>query len=90
MRVVTSGSAYLDIDAFACCIAYAELLNHQGIDARAVSNAPLNVSISRTVLGWQSSLDDYLPNTGDEYVLVDVSDYQHFDPLVELEQVVKS
>jgi hypothetical protein len=39
MRVVTSGSAYLDIDAFACCIAYAELLNHQGINARAVSSA---------------------------------------------------
>jgi len=89
MRVVTSGSAYLDIDAYACCIAYAELLNHQGAEARAVSSAPLNVSISRTVLGWQSSLDDYLPKSGDEFVLVDVSDYHHFDPLVVLDQVVE-
>ena len=69
MKVVTSGSAYLDIDAYACCIAYAELLNLQGVDARAVSSAPLNASISKTVLGWQSSLDDYLPRAGDEFVL---------------------
>ncbi len=60
MKVVTSGAAYLDIDAYACCIAYAELLNHQGVEARAVSSAPLNASIPGTVLGWQSALDDYL------------------------------
>lgn len=89
MRVVASGSAYLDIDAYACCIAYAELLNRQGVEARAVSSAPLNVSISSTVLGWQSSLDDYLPRPGDEFVLVDVSDYHHFDPVVVLDQVVE-
>nr|WP_218179124.1 DHH family protein [Pseudomonas gingeri] len=89
IRVVTSGSAYLDIDAYACCIAYAELLNRQGIEARAVSSAPLNASIPRTVLGWQSSLDDYQPRPGDDFVLVDVSDYHHFDPLVVLDQVVE-
>ena len=89
MRVVTSGSAYLDIDAYACCIAYAELLNRQGIEARAVSSAPLNASISRTVLGWLSSLDDYRPGPGDEFVMVDISDFHHFDPVVVLDQVVE-
>lgn len=58
MRVVTSGSAYLDIDAYACCIAYAELLNRQGIEARAVSSAPLNFSICKSVLDWNAALDD--------------------------------
>ena len=87
MRVVTSGSAYLDIDAYACCIAYAELLNHQGIAARAVSSAPLNASISTSVLGWDARLDDYQPAAGDEYVLVDVCDPDHFDPIVRLESV---
>ncbi|NVZ23704.1 DHH family protein [Pseudomonas costantinii] len=87
MRVVTSGSAYLDIDAYACCIAYAELLNRQGIDARAVSSAPLNFSICRRVRDWHASLDDYLPTTDDEFVLVDVCDYHHFDPIVVLDQV---
>jgi inorganic pyrophosphatase/manganese-dependent inorganic pyrophosphatase len=89
MRVVTSGAAYLDIDAYACCIAYAELLNRQGIQARAVSSAPLNASITDSVLKGATSLDDYLPQPGDEFVLVDVCDYHHFDPIVVLDQVVE-
>lgn len=89
MIVVTSGSAYLDIDAYACCIAYAELLNLQGVEARAVSSAPLNASITASVLGGHVSLDGYVPQAGDEFVLVDVSDYHHFDLRVILDQVVE-
>ncbi|MGU3347682.1 DHH family phosphoesterase [Pseudomonas monsensis] len=89
MRVVTSGSAYLDIDAYACCIAYAELLNCQGVAARAVSGAPLNASIPQRLKVNGDSLDDYLPTAMDEFVLVDVSDYHHFDPLVVLDRVVE-
>lgn len=89
IKVITSGSAYLDIDAYACCIAYAELLNLQGIPARAVSSAKPNASVSKTVLGWPSRLEDYIPTAHDEFVLVDVSDYQHFDPLVVLDRVVE-
>lgn len=33
MIVVTAGSGYLDIDAYACCFAYARMLNHIGIPA---------------------------------------------------------
>ncbi|QTD36109.1 DHH family phosphoesterase [Pseudomonas fluorescens] len=89
MKVITSGSAYLDIDAYACCIAYAELLNLQGIPARAVSSAKPNASVSKTVLGWGAVLHDYRPTSSDEFVLVDVSDYHHFDPLVALDRVVE-
>ncbi|MGY2440432.1 DHH family phosphoesterase [Pseudomonas sp. SDO52101_S400] len=89
MKVITSGSAYLDIDAYACCIAYAELLNLQGIPARAVSSAKPNASVSKTVLGWGAALHDYCPTSNDEFVLVDVSDYQHFDPMVVLDRVVE-
>lgn len=89
MIVVTSGSAYLDIDAYACCIAYAELLNLQGVEARAVSSAPLNASITASVLGGPVSLDSYVLQAGDEFVLVDVSDYHHFDLRVILDQVVE-
>ena len=32
---------------------------------------------------------DYPPTLDDEFVLVDVSDYHHFDPLVVLERVVE-
>ena len=61
MKIITSGASYLDIDAYACCIAYAELLNLQGIPARAVSSAQPNASVSQTVLGWAAAFDDYLP-----------------------------
>jgi inorganic pyrophosphatase/manganese-dependent inorganic pyrophosphatase len=89
IKVITSGSAYLDIDAYACCIAYAELLNLQGMPARAVSSAKPNVSVSKTVLGWGAVLHDYRPTSNDEFVLVDVSDYHHFDPMVALDRVVE-
>ncbi|RON81270.1 bifunctional oligoribonuclease/PAP phosphatase NrnA [Pseudomonas fluorescens] len=89
MKIITSGASYLDIDAYACCIAYAELLNLQGIAARAVSSAPANASVAPTVLGWPGAFDDYPPTPNDEFVLVDVSDYHHFDPLVVLERVVE-
>lgn len=89
IKVITSGSAYLDIDAYACCIAYAELLNLQGIPTRAVSSAKPNASVSKTVLGWGAALHDYRPTSSDEFVLVDVSDYHHFDPLVALDRVVE-
>ncbi|VVQ13792.1 DHH family phosphoesterase [Pseudomonas fluorescens] len=89
MKIITSGASYLDIDAYACCIAYAELLNLQGIPARAVSSAQANASVSLTVLGWDATFDDYQPTPSDEFVLVDVSDYHHFDPLVVLERVVE-
>ncbi|NIE77482.1 DHH family protein [Pantoea sp. Ap-967] len=89
MRVVTSGAAYLDIDAYACCIAYAELLNRQGIEAQAVSSAPTNFSVPASVLGWGSRLDGYVPAGGDEFVLVDVSDPRHVDSVVVLERVTE-
>lgn len=89
MKVVTSGSAYLDIDAYACAIAYAELLNLQGVAARAVSSAAPNASVSKSVLDWPATLDNYVPEAGDEFVLVDVSDYEHFDPLVVLDRIVE-
>ncbi|HEX4549501.1 DHH family protein [Pseudomonas sp.] len=89
MKIITSGASYLDIDAYACCIAYAELLNLQGIPARAVSSAKPNGSVSPTVLSWGAEFHRYSPQANDEFVLVDVSDYQHFDPLVVLGQVVE-
>lgn len=89
IKVITSGSAYLDIDAYACCIAYAELLNLQGMPARAVSSAKPNASVSKTVLGWGAVLHDYRPTSSDDFVLVDVSDYHHFDPMVALDRVVE-
>ncbi|EPL03490.1 bifunctional oligoribonuclease/PAP phosphatase NrnA [Pseudomonas sp. CF161] len=89
MIIVTSGSAYLDIDAYACCIAYAELLNRQGRSARAVSSAPLNESVAASLRTLGPGLDRYVPKPDDEFVLVDISNHLHLDPIVALERVVE-
>lgn len=89
MKIITSGASYLDIDAYACCIAYAELLNLQGIPARAVSSATANASVSKTVLDWGCAFQTHEPSPTDEFILVDVSDHHHFDPMVVLDRVVE-
>lgn len=84
MYIVTAGSNYNDIDAYAGIIAYAELLNVQGIPSRAVSTAPLNESISKTVRSWGNFVDtEYMPQGDDRFVLVDVSDPSWFEKFVE-------
>lgn len=88
MRVVTSGSAYVDIDAYAGSVAYAELLQVQGDEAVAVSTAPLNESISETVRSWHAPLKtDYTPSESDTFTLIDVSDPAYFDKVVDPERV---
>lgn len=90
MKVVTSGSRYLDIDAYAGCIAYAELLNLLGDDAIAATTAPLNGSVTSTIRDWKANLKtDYTPAAGDEYVLIDISDPEFFDTFVDTDKVVE-
>lgn len=90
MKLITSGARYLDIDAYACAIAYAELLELQGEKALAFSTAPLNESISPTVRSWNGPLHrDYNPSENDTFVLVDVSEPDHIDTAVNLERVVE-
>ena len=88
MRIITSGYAYLDIDAYAGCIAYAELLNTQGIKAKAATTAPLNESISKTVLSWGAPLDmHYASAPDDTFTLIDISEAEHFDTFVDIERI---
>lgn len=88
MRIVTSGYPYLDIDAYGGCVAYAELLQTLEVPAAAVSKAPLNESISKTVLSWRAPLlTDYQPSPDDTFTLIDVSDPAYFDKFVNLKRV---
>ncbi|AZC18979.1 DHH family phosphoesterase [Pseudomonas sp. CMR5c] len=90
MIIVTSGAAYLDMDAYAGCIAYAEWLNLRGQPARALSSAPLNESIPRQLRSALKGLDASVPIGDDDvFVLVDVSNHLHLDPLVNLARVVE-
>lgn len=89
MKVVTSGSRYIDIDAYAGCIAYSHLLKLKGIQAKAVSTAKLNESITKRLLELGVNLDEYTPTEKDEFVVVDVSDRAFFDNLVKEDKVVE-
>ena len=86
--VVTAGSSYLDIDAYACCVALAELLNLAGRKAIAYSKANCNYSVcnflkkSRHVSTAIPSDDGNL-----KYIIVDVSDPDYIKDSVPLEKV---
>ncbi len=88
MKIVTSGKPYLDIDAYASCIAYQELLNLKGMPAIAVSSSQWNESISPTVRMWGAPLTVmYNDAEDDSFVLVDVSDPDSLDEVVKVEKV---
>ncbi len=88
MKIVTSGYKYIDIDAYAGCIAYAELLQKQGFEARAISDSPLNESITPTIRSWGGALEtQYIGTEHDTFVLIDVSDPSHFDGFVDIPRV---
>ncbi len=75
MKIVTSGRKFLDIDAYAGCVAYAELLNLQGIKAVAYSTAVINESVPNIIRSWGSFVSDsYSARPEDTYILIDVSE----------------
>jgi nanoRNase/pAp phosphatase (c-di-AMP/oligoRNAs hydrolase) len=88
MRVITSGPKYLDIDAYACMIAYAEFLNLQGIEAIPYSSAVLNESITPTIRSWSVPFSSiYIPENIDTFTIVDVSEPKYLDSVVSIDRV---
>lgn len=88
MRIVTSGRSFLDIDAFASCIAYVELLNLTGTSSLFVSGAPLNYSIPSSIREWDAPINrHYDPKSADRFTVIDVSDPKWFDEIVEVDKV---
>lgn len=87
--VVTSGAPYIDIDAYAGSIAYAELLRRQGKDAIAVSTSIINESVTSQLRQLSVGIEHiYNPLPNDRYVLIDVSDPEHFDTFVDHSKIV--
>lgn len=89
MKVVTSGSRYIDIDAYAGCIAYSHLLKLKGIQSKAISTAKLNESITKRLLDLDIKLDKYKPVENDEFIIIDVSDRNFFDNIVIENKIVE-
>ena len=89
MKIITSGSKYIDIDAYASIIAYRELLKLKGIEAKAVSTAKTNESITESLLNLNIKLDKYIENEEDEFIVIDVSNKDFFDEIVKENKIIE-
>ena len=90
--IITAGSTYLDIDAYACCVAMRELLEHKGVKAIAYSNAHTNYSVVQSLVNTGLMLKE-LPADFNEvdsrYIIVDVSDPNYIKDSVPLDKVIE-
>lgn len=75
--VVTSGQKFTDIDALACAVAYAELLNRLGKESEVVLPGTFNASITQTIRDWDLNYRTAPSESGAPFVIVDVSDPEH-------------
>lgn len=89
--VVTAGSSYLDIDAYACMVAISELLRLQGEDAVAYSSAQYNYSICQSFVR-EELVCRILPNSystcNTKFIIVDVSDPEFLEDKIRLSDVI--
>lgn len=86
--ILTAGSTYLDIDAYACMVAMAELYRLQGRDALAYSQAAGNYSVCPSLVRPGQVLRELPDGLQEaEYVIVDVSDPEYLKQSVPLERV---
>lgn len=88
--LVTAGAHYLDIDAYACMVALAELLQLQGQDAIAWSAAACNYSVCPSLVA-ESQILSKLPKdraAQGRYIIVDVSDPDYLQKTIPLDDVV--
>ena len=89
--IITAGSTYLDIDAYACCVAMRELLARKGENAIAYSCAPCNYSVCRSLLHEGqivTSLPTDLSPDRAKYIIVDVSDPEYIKDGAPLDQII--
>ena len=89
MIVLTVGNSYIEIDGYASCIAYRELLRLLGIEAKFVSNAVLNYSVTNSLLNIPYNIDDYDVQDGDEFIILDLSNKEFFPTFVKEENIVE-
>lgn len=90
IKIITAGATYLDIDAYACSIAMAELLQLKGEDAIAYSAAPCNYSVCESLVE-KGQITNVLPAdyADEKYIIVDVSDPEFLKKSVPLDKVVE-
>lgn len=89
-HIITAGSTYLDIDAYACMVALAELLNLQGKKAFAYSTAPCNYSVCPSLVEEGQVVRELSCDVENaKYIIVDVSDPEFLKSSVPLHNVIE-
>lgn len=89
MIIITSGKRYIDIDAYASCIAYRELLKICGIEAKFISNSILNYSITKSLLNLPFFIDKYEINKNDKFIIIDLSNKEFFEEFVQENNIIE-
>lgn len=87
--VIVSGKNYIDIDALACAVAYAEYLTTTGRPTSIRLSKNLNPSITPTVKSWIKELNLVSAEPSDQVIVVDVSEPDHIDPYVNQDQITE-
>lgn len=86
--IVTTGYRFTDIDGYACCIAYADLLRKEGKDAVAILPGVLNESVIPEVKAWGGAFEtEYSEQPEDNFVLQDISEKEYFAQFVKEDNV---
>ena len=89
MLVLTVGNSYVDIDGYASCIAYRELLKMRGEEAMFVTDALFNYSITNSLLESSYIKDDYTVSEEDTFIVLDLSNKEYFPRFVKGEKIVE-
>lgn len=89
--LVVGGSAYADIDVFACIAAYTQLLNLKGFRAEGIITGPWNQTISHSIRQWPTEIAErFLPlEEPCNFVLVDISDPKFVEQFVDIQKVIE-
>ena len=89
MIVLTVGTRYVEIDGYASCLAYRELLKMNGIDSKFVTFAPLNYSITQSLLNESYKIDDYTVGPDDNFIILDLSNKDFFPDFVNEDKIIE-
>ena len=89
MIIITVGKSYIDIDGYASAIAYRELLNLKGIEAKFVSDAILNYSITKSLIDIPYNIDKCEINNDDSFIILDLSNKDYFPEFVNEDNIIE-
>lgn len=89
MIIITTGKKYIDIDGYASSIAYRELLRMQGKEAKFISTATANYSVTKSLLELPFRLDEHQITPSDEFIIIDLSNKSFFEDFVDENKIIE-